>query len=840
MVRSVVVVMWLVACQSTPSGSKTAPAPQTAAAVDPLRPAHDHEHGRGVVRDYAKAAEIYRRHCDNGAGDLAACRRLLDAIASARGVDRDIQAAFSLAQAMCQRDDLVGCLVHVEATRGDESLGAKLVRLIAVPCDAQHLARCEVAREPFSGFSQSSAAEYKNHRYDQQGCQLGVLEACARLRYATGPEHDEAMHALASACVRGDAEACEAVGQPLPPRELCSAHDFTACLALGCAGDANAAAAALANHAGSCEGVRTGGAVATDVKPSARPTFDSLEFRPAGEPITGYSVFNAGTRPIKLANVEVYGYDAAGSQTGREHVELREPLAPGAGTMIALRDRAARFEPCVSAIVFDDDAAHYARCPDKKPQHVRWGDGRDNVVLTMSFLDIPFAGMDGLDERLSVPFERTHFGLYVHTASDAAITLASESTEPYWIAQWETTRGPHLPLPFVLEPTAIVYQLDKLPGLRLSADALAGMFSGTIKRWNDRAIARDNPGRALPDLAIKVLQPWSPGDQVRLTRYLARFAAGVWKQGARRRAPLLPNVQRIGWDDGTLRSTPGAISFVGPGVAAKLGLDVALVGGAGGAFVAPTTSEVSSGAYPIASQRILYVTQAYPSAEQAAAARTFVDWLLDDGLAIFEQLGYARPAAAVTQAARAQLRRIDVRPPGPVATASYVAGELALRVRVVGPGRQPSAEARVVHRSYDASVQLDRTTDRAGTLVIDHVPTAPQRYALAVRGKDGAVGQASIDVSKPGRVDVTVALRASSDPGVLHVRVLDKQRQPVPDAHVVAAGISALPTDPRGETALDLHDRYLPDVKVWSSKGVSDEIGAEIPERAPTTVIVGD
>lgn len=833
-----VVVLWLVACQGTPGGGAVQ-RPAATSEVDPLRPARDYERGHGVVRDYARAAEMYRQRCDGGAGDVAACRRLLDAIIAARGVDRDVQAALTLALAMCERDDLFGCLLEGESTHASEALGAKLERLLAEPCDAQHRARCEVARDPYSGFSQSGTVEYENHQYDLAGCRLGVIEACARLRYATDDAHAEAVKVLTPVCARGDAEACEALDRPLPARERCAAHDYAACLALGCAGDGDAAAAALAHHAGTCAGIRSDATVATDIHPSPRPPLDSLEFRPVGAPATGYTVHNVGTRPVSVVIGEMYGYDDAGSQTVREHFELRDGLAPGAGTLLALRERAARFEPCVSVITFDDAEQHLGRCPSRKPPHVRWGNGRDNVVLTMSFPDVALTGAYGLDDLLAVPFEQAHPGVYVNTTSDAMFDLASESTEPYWIAQWEATRGPLLALPLVLEATAIVYRLENLPGLRFSAPTLAGIFSGAITRWNDRAIARDNPGRALPDLAIQVLQPHAPNDEVRVTRYLTRFAPRAWKLGERRIAPLFPGAQRAWTNDDGPAATLGAISYAGAGVARKQGLEVAQVQGPGGAYATPTPSAVSTGAYPIASPRILYVMQAYASAELADAARAFAGWLLDDGLAVFEQLGYARPAAAVTQAARAQLQRIDVRPARPPASEPYVAGELAIHVRVLGPGRRPSAGARVVHRSYDSSIELDRTTGRDGTLIIDHVRTAPQRYDISVRGRDGAVGAASIDVTKPGRVDVTVALRAATDPGVLHVRVLDAQRRPIAGAQVLAAGVNGVPTDARGDTAIDLHDRYTPDIQVWSTRGVSQQVVVEMPERAPTTIVVG-
>ena len=41
--------------------------------------------------------------------------------------------------------------------------------------------------------------------------------------------------------------------------------------------------------------------------------------------------------------------------------------------------------------------------------------------------------------------------------------------------------------------------------ISLSPDTLAGIFLGTIKKWNDTVIAKDNPGVKLPDKAITVV-----------------------------------------------------------------------------------------------------------------------------------------------------------------------------------------------------------------------------------------------------------------------------------------------------------------------------------------------
>ena len=45
----------------------------------------------------------------------------------------------------------------------------------------------------------------------------------------------------------------------------------------------------------------------------------------------------------------------------------------------------------------------------------------------------------------------------------------------------------------------LTYNLPDVKNLRASRKAYSGIFLGTVKKWNDPLIARDNPGTKLPD-----------------------------------------------------------------------------------------------------------------------------------------------------------------------------------------------------------------------------------------------------------------------------------------------------------------------------------------------------
>ncbi len=68
---------------------------------------------------------------------------------------------------------------------------------------------------------------------------------------------------------------------------------------------------------------------------------------------------------------------------------------------------------------------------------------------------------------------------------------------------------PFVMLPIASGGTAFMYNLDiggkRVTDLKLSQDAISGIFSGRITNWSDPAIAADNPGVALPNQRLTVV-----------------------------------------------------------------------------------------------------------------------------------------------------------------------------------------------------------------------------------------------------------------------------------------------------------------------------------------------
>src|SRR5450432_4777492 len=90
--------------------------------------------------------------------------------------------------------------------------------------------------------------------------------------------------------------------------------------------------------------------------------------------------------------------------------------------------------------------------------------------------------------------------------------------------------GKLLHIPTVAGADVVTYNLPGDPALKLDADAIAGLFMGTIKKWNDPKLTALNPGVSLPDLDVVVVhRSDGSGTTYIFTDYLGKVSAD-WKQ----------------------------------------------------------------------------------------------------------------------------------------------------------------------------------------------------------------------------------------------------------------------------------------------------------------------
>lgn len=172
-------------------------------------------------------------------------------------------------------------------------------------------------------------------------------------------------------------------------------------------------------------------------------------------------------------------------------------------------------------------------------------------------------------------------------------------------------------LPLYISPIAITYNLPALTGqqVQMSAETVAKVFSGQITRWDDAALAADNPGVELPDLGIIVVhRSDDSGTTKNLTDYLNRAAPRTWTWEAAETWPADLSASQSG--DGTsgiittIEAAQGAIGYADASkVTDKLGT-VAV--GSGGQYIpcsaqaAAAALDASGPAVDASSTRVVY------------------------------------------------------------------------------------------------------------------------------------------------------------------------------------------------------------------------------------------
>jgi phosphate transport system substrate-binding protein len=122
--------------------------------------------------------------------------------------------------------------------------------------------------------------------------------------------------------------------------------------------------------------------------------------------------------------------------------------------------------------------------------------------------------------------------------------------------------GDLIQIPNYISPIAIIYNLSGVDNLQLSPDVTAKIFRGEITKWNDPAIAADNPGASLPDTDITpVHRSDESGTTANFTDYLHEAAPSVWTdepdsswplKGGESAAQTSGMVQAVKAGDGTI------------------------------------------------------------------------------------------------------------------------------------------------------------------------------------------------------------------------------------------------------------------------------------------------
>jgi phosphate transport system substrate-binding protein len=158
--------------------------------------------------------------------------------------------------------------------------------------------------------------------------------------------------------------------------------------------------------------------------------------------------------------------------------------------------------------------------------------------------------------------------------------------------------GEFVYVPILLGAATVSYNVPEIEKLQLSAETLAKIFQREIKKWNDAAIAKDNPGVKLPATDIVVAhRSDGSGTTQNFTHFLDVAGGGAWKLKAGSTVEWPADTQAGNGNPGVaqiVKSTPGAIGYVDLADAKASGLKYASIKNAAGKFVEPNAQSVSA------------------------------------------------------------------------------------------------------------------------------------------------------------------------------------------------------------------------------------------------------
>jgi phosphate transport system substrate-binding protein len=122
-------------------------------------------------------------------------------------------------------------------------------------------------------------------------------------------------------------------------------------------------------------------------------------------------------------------------------------------------------------------------------------------------------------------------GLVDFAGSDSALkTVEKDGVIESDKAKERCGGNPAWNLPMVVGPIAFAYNVDGVDKLTMNAEVLANIFNGTIKTWDDPAIAKLNSGAKLPAANITVFfRSDESGTTENTTKFLSKAGNGAWK-----------------------------------------------------------------------------------------------------------------------------------------------------------------------------------------------------------------------------------------------------------------------------------------------------------------------
>ncbi len=296
-----------------------------------------------------------------------------------------------------------------------------------------------------------------------------------------------------------------------------------------------------------------------------------------------------------------------------------------------------------------------------------------------------FSEYQTVDKDVQINYQPIGSGGGIKNVTDGVVDFGA-SDGPMTDAQITAYKEKHgagiLHLPTVLGAAVPSYNLAGVSAeLNFTPQALAGIFMGTIKMWDDPEIAKANPGVKLPSTKILVAhRSDGSGTTYCWTDYLSKVSPEWASKIGKNTSVSWPVGLGGAKNDGVaaiIKQQPGAIGYVELIYAVKNHLAYGKVKNKSGEFVKADLASVTAaaasvansmpadfrvsitdaagkGAYPISTFTWLLIPEKFTDPAKQKAIVGFVKWAITSGQKDVESLDYAKlPAAVVAKEQKA-------------------------------------------------------------------------------------------------------------------------------------------------------------------------------------------
>lgn len=297
-----------------------------------------------------------------------------------------------------------------------------------------------------------------------------------------------------------------------------------------------------------------------------------------------------------------------------------------------------------------------------------------------------FAEYQKVDPAVRINYQSIGSGGGIKQFSEKTVDFGATDS-PMTEEQMGKVGKPVFHIPTVLGAVVLTYNLPELKkALILSSDIIAGIYLGTITKWNDPKIAAANAGVVLPDLPILVTRRSDgSGTTGIFTDYLSKVSP-EWKSkvgaGTSVSWPIGLGGKGNEGVTGLVKQTPGAIGYVEFIYAKSNNLPAAQIKNKDGKIVEPSAGSVSAAAegalknmpadfrvsltdaggvksYPISGFTYILVFQEMPK-DVGVKMVKFLQWAVRDGQKMAEPLAYAPLPKSLVPKVEAKIKQIQL------------------------------------------------------------------------------------------------------------------------------------------------------------------------------------